>query len=122
MRCLTDSCEVPGTSAIASTGSPTATSASRITSTSTVFDSYADDDPRSSATLPLLRAQHRGVDGDVGPRLVDHPDDTQRHPDLAHLQPVGQRVAAQDLTDRVGQRGDVAHRVGDRRRAGPASG
>ena len=109
MRCFTDSCVVPGTSAIASTGSPAASSASRITSTSTVLESYADDEPRSSATLPLLSAEHGGVDGDVRARLVDHADDAERHAHLPHLQAVGQRVAAHDLADRVGQRRDVAH-------------
>ena len=41
--------------------------------------------PRSSAALPLLRHEHRGVDGDVGPGLVDHADDAERHAQLAHL-------------------------------------
>ena len=32
-----------------------------------------------------LEAQRRGVGGDVGPRLVDDADDTQRHAHLADL-------------------------------------
>ena len=69
--------------------------------------------PRASSSaqedrVAALEAEAGGVDGDVGPALVDHADDTHRHADLAHLQAVGQRVARDDLADRVGQRGDVA--------------
>jgi hypothetical protein len=49
-----------------------------------------------------------------GPRLVDDADDPERHPDAAQLEPVGQPAAVDDLADRVGQRGDVAHLGGDR--------
>ena len=64
-----------------------------------------------------LQAQRGGVDGHVRPRLVDDGDDAERHAHLAHVEPVGQPVAVDDLADGVGQRGDRAHRVGDRRRS-----
>ena len=60
-----------------------------------------------------LQAEARGVDGDVGAGLVDHPDDAHRHADLADLEAVGQRGAAHHLADGVGQGGDVAQRLGD---------
>ena len=55
-----------------------------------------------------------GVGGDVGAALVDHADHADRHPDLLHPQAVGQRRAADDLADRVGQGGDVAQALGER--------
>jgi hypothetical protein len=61
-----------------------------------------------------LQAESGGVDGDIGARLVDHPDDAHRHADLADLQAVGQGRAADDLAHRVGQSGDIAHGLGDR--------
>ena len=64
--------------------------------------------------VAALEGEARGVDGDVGPRLVDHADDAHRHPDLADLQTVGQRRPAHHLSHGVGQSGDVAHRLGDR--------
>ena len=66
-----------------------------------------------------LQAQRGGVDRDVRPRLVDDGDDAERHAHLAHVQPVGQPAAVDDLADRVGQRGDLAHAGGDRRRRAP---
>ena len=64
--------------------------------------------------LPDFQAQAGGVDGDVGPGLVDHADDAQGDADLADLQAVGERGAADDLADGVGQGGDVAQGLGDR--------
>ena len=55
MRCLTDSCDVPGTSWTASRGSPLASSASCMTLTSAVLESYAELEPRSRTALPDLR-------------------------------------------------------------------
>jgi len=57
-----------------------------------------------------LETQGRRVDGDVGARLVDHRDDAQRHPDAAHLHPVVEPPALDDLADGVGQRRDIVHR------------
>ena len=94
---------------------PCAARASRITPTSARLLDAAAEPPRRITALPLLRARVGGVHRDVGPGLVDHPDDAHRHAHLADLQAVGQRRAAHDLTDRVGQRRDVAHRLGDRR-------
>ena len=75
-----------------------------------------------------LERQTERVDGDVGPALVDHPDHAERNPLLTQCEPVGQRVAAQHLTDRVGQPGDLAQPGGDsvdalrvQRQAGRAS-
>ena len=61
-----------------------------------------------------LEADAGGVGGDVGPSLVDHADDADRDADLLHAQAVGQRRAAHDLADRVGQAGDVAQTLGER--------
>ncbi len=67
--------------------------------------------------VAALERERRGVDGHVGSRLVDHPDDADGHADLPHLEPVGEGVAAHHLADGVRQRGDVAHGVGDRAEA-----
>ena len=64
-----------------------------------------------------LEAQAGGVDRDVGARLVDDPEDPERNAHLADLEPVGQRPAADHLTDRVGKVGDVPERVRDGRDA-----
>ena len=60
-----------------------------------------------------LQAQRRGVGGDVGTRLVDHADHTQRHAHALDLEALVGGVALGDLADRVRQAGDVAQRVGD---------
>ena len=60
-----------------------------------------------------LERQTESVDGDVGPALVDHADHAERNPLLAQMQPIGQGVAAQHLTDRVGQPRDLAQTGGD---------
>ena len=60
-----------------------------------------------------LQRQRGRVDGHVRARLVDHGDDAERDADLAQVEPVGQPLAADDLADGVGQRGDRAHGVGD---------
>ncbi|MNC25423.1 hypothetical protein D3C75_735110 [compost metagenome] len=55
-----------------------------------------------------LQAQAGGVDGHVGPRLVDDPDHAQRHAHLADLD-AGRPVAhVADRADRVRQAGDLA--------------
>ena len=48
---------MPGTSWTASRGRPAFSAAAASTSTSTVFDRYADAEPRSNAALPLLTAR-----------------------------------------------------------------
>ena len=60
-----------------------------------------------------LEAEGGGVDGDVGPGLVDHRDDPERHAHLLDLQPFGSPPALDHLAHRVGQRGDVAQAAGD---------
>ena len=59
-----------------------------------------------------LQADAGGVGRDVGPCLVDHPDDAERHPDLAQLQSVREGAPPHHLADRVGQPGDVAQPLG----------
>ena len=51
-----------------------------------MLESYADDEPRSSAALPRLEAEPAASTVTFGPRLVDHADDAERHADLAHLE------------------------------------
>ncbi len=68
--------------------------------------------------VAALEAEAGGVHGHVRAGLVDDRDHAERHPELAHLQPVGQRVAADHLADRVGQRGDVTQAL--RHRGDPA--
>ena len=62
--------------------------------------------------VAALDAECGGVDGHVGPALVDHEDDAQRDADLAHVEPVGPPARADDLADRVGQGGDLEERPG----------
>ena len=62
--------------------------------------------------VAALDAERRGVDRHVGPALVDHEDDAQRHAHLPDFQPVGPPARRDDLADRVGQRGHVAQRLG----------
>ena len=106
IRCLTD--VVAGARARAARrrrGSPAASSAPRAARRRAPrWSCTPTPSPRSSTALPLLSAEPGGVDGDVGAGLVDDPDDAERHPDLAQLEAVGQRGAAHDLADRVGQR------------------
>ena len=76
---------------------------------------------RAARRVARLQAQRRGVDRDVRPRLVDDGDDAERDAHLAHVEPVGQPPALDDLADRIGQRGDRAGAVGDRGDPRPAS-
>ena len=108
------SCPPPSSRHTAFSSIPWAARASRITATSARLLDAAADPPRRITALPLLRAEGGGVHRDVGSSLVDHPDHAHRDPHLADLQAVGQRRTADDLTDGVGQRRDVAHRLGDR--------
>ena len=73
----------------------------------------AEELPRSRTALPDLQGQAEGVDGHVGPALVDDSDHAEGHPLLAQLQAVGHRAAAQHLADRVGQAGDLTQPGGD---------
>jgi hypothetical protein len=61
-----------------------------------------------------LQAQRRRVDRDVRAGLVDHRDDAERHPDLAHVQPVWQAVPVDHLADRIRQGDDLADGRRDR--------
>jgi hypothetical protein len=54
-----------------------------------------------------LQTEGGAVDGHVGPRLVDHGDDTERHADLAQVEPVGQPARLDSLPHRIGQGGDA---------------
>ena len=68
----------------------------------TAFEWAADDDPRNSG-ISGLQADAGGVGSDVGPTLIDHPDDADGHADLLHAQAIGERRAAHDLAHRVGE-------------------
>ena len=107
IRALTLSWLSPGTSWTASAGSPNTSTAPRITSTSASLLLARTRRAAQQHRVARLQADAGGVDGDVGPGLVDHPDHPERHADLAQLQPVGQRVAAHHLADRVGQRDEL---------------
>ena len=45
--------------------------------------------PRRITALPALRQSAPGIGGDIGPALVDHPDDAERHPDPLDAHAVG---------------------------------
>ena len=62
--------------------------------------------------IAALQAEARRVGCDVRSGLVNDPDDAQRHPALADLEPVRQRVAADDFADGIGQPRDVAQTLG----------
>ena len=59
-----------------------------------------------------LEAESGGVDGHVGPGLVHHRDDPERHPDPLDLQSLGRPPPGDDLPHRIGQGGDVAQAAG----------
>ena len=111
---LTESWLSPGTSWTTSAGSPAVT------------DGLAEDvddggvagararGPAQQDGVARLEADPGRVGGDVGPGLVDHPDDAEGHPQLAQLEPVGQRRPPDHLADRVGQPGDLAQPGGHR--------
>ena len=61
-----------------------------------------------------LDAQPGGIGGHVGARLVDHRDHAERNADLRQLDAVGQRVALDDLADRIGQQRERLERLGHR--------
>ena len=61
-----------------------------------------------------LQAQRRAVDRHVRPRLVDHGDDAERHPQLAHLEAAAKHAAVDLLADRIGQRRDRVDARGHR--------
>ena len=76
-----------------------------------MFERSADDEPRSSAALPGLDAQARGVARDVRPVLVDDRHDAERHARAHDLESVRAAPAVEHLADRVGQRSDSAQPV-----------
>ena len=102
-----------GSSCTASRSSPSAASASRSASDQRRVRARRRRAAAQQHRVAGLQRQPERVDGDVGPALVDHADDAERNPLLAQLQPVGQRAAAQHLTDRVGQARDLPQPVGD---------
>ena len=61
-----------------------------------------------------LDAQSRCIGGHVRARLVDHRDDAERNAHLGQLDAVGQRVALDDLADRVGEHRQRVERLGHR--------
>ena len=62
--------------------------------------------PRSTTDVARLDAERAGVGGDVGPGLVDHADDADRHAHAADHQAVGPRPFARSRRrpDRAGRR------------------
>ena len=107
----------PATSTIAPAGTPASAAASRGDRGQHRVGVRRRRRAAQHDRVARLQAQRGGVDRDVRPRLVDDGDDAERHAHLAHVEAVGQPLAVDDLADRVGQRGDVAHAVGDRRDA-----
>ena len=63
--------------------------------------------------LPARRQTRGGVGGDVRARLVDDGDDAERDAPARDLEPVGPRPLLDRFADRIGQRGDLAHRADD---------
>jgi hypothetical protein len=59
-----------------------------------------------------LEAETGGVGRHVGPRLVDHADHAERDAHLGDLDAAGPLAGAAHLAHGVGERGDVAQRVG----------
>ena len=102
----------PSSSVMASAGSPWDSRPLRITLDQRPVGGLGGRAAAQDHGVAGLQAEARGIDGDVGAGLVDHADDAHRHPDLADLQAVGQRRATHHLPHRVGQRGDVAQRLG----------
>ena len=72
------------------------------------------------AGVAALDGQRRGLDGDVGPALVDHAEHAQRHAHAPDADAAGLALQLADLADRVGHRGDLlaafGHGVDDLRR------
>ncbi len=64
--------------------------------------------------VAALDAERGRVDGHVGARLVNHRDDAERDPDLAHRDPVRAALHPDDLADGIIEGGDLEHGVGDR--------
>ncbi len=85
---------------------PTPRAASRSTATIAALDAGARRAAQQHR-VARLQADPGGVGGDVGPGLVDHPDDAERHPHLASSRLLASG-AAHHLADRVGQPGDLA--------------
>jgi hypothetical protein len=64
------------------------------------------------AGVAALDGQRGGLDGHVGPALEDHAEHAQRHAHLAHAMPLGWRLHAGDLADRVGHGGELLAALG----------
>jgi hypothetical protein len=86
------------------------------------------------AGVAALDGQRRGLDGHVGPALIDHAEHAQRHAHVADADAGGAALHAGDLADRVGHGGDLLAALGhglqhlgaeaqavDHRRARPAA-
>ena len=56
-------------------------------------------------------AQGGGIGGHVRPRFIDDPDHAERHAHAPDLDTAGAELHIEDLTDRVGQRDDLAQAV-----------
>ncbi len=61
------------------------------------------------AGVATLEAQREHVEGDVGPRLIDHAYDAERHTHPPQMEAVGQRLLLQRAAERRGQRGHMTH-------------
>jgi hypothetical protein len=76
--------------------------------------------PAQDGRITGLEAQAGGVDGHVGPRLVNDANHAQRHAHLADLNARGTKAHVADRTDRVRQAGYLTqaehHAVDARRR------
>jgi hypothetical protein len=59
------------------------------------------------AGVAALDGERRGLDGHVGPALVDHGEDAERHPHAADLDPARLLAQVGDGADRVGHGGDL---------------
>ena len=137
----TESRPAPGdAAATASAGSPAPASASRSTVDQRGVRAVRRRRAAQQHRVAALEAEPGGVDGDVGPGLVDDADDAERHPHLAQLaarwaaceprttSPTGSGRAATcahrggDGGDPVGRRGAAGRRRPRRcRRPRPAS-
>ena len=108
----------PAPAGSTSAGRPASAAASRSTATIASLDAAGGGGAAQQHRVAGLQADAGRVDGHVRAGLVDDADHAERHPDLAQLEAVRQRGAADHLADRVGQRGHVARARRPSRRPG----